>query len=298
MKTAHECIPCLLRQTTEAIRHCGAKSGAEAMALQELILAGTALDFSGSPPLLAGALQARLRALVGCDDPYRAEKRRFNRLALELLPPLARAVARSADPFAAAVRVAIAGNIMDLAAKSGLTLGEVRQAAALALDHPVAGPLALLRRTAARARHILYLCDNAGEIIFDRVLIEQLPPGRVAAAVRGRPVINDATREDARAAGLGDVAEVIDNGSDLPGTSLPACSPEFRRRFAAADLVIAKGQGNFETLHDAPAPVFFLFKVKCPIVAEHCGRPVGSHVVWRRRDGKTRTAARATHANS
>ncbi len=119
------------------------------------------------------------------------------------------------------------------------------------------------------------------------MLIEQLPRGRVTVAVRGRPVINDATREDAIIAGLPALAEVIDNGSGIPGTVLTDCSPEFRRRFAEADLIIAKGQGNFETLNDVTAPLFCLFRVKCPIVAGHCGHPVGSHVVWRAANGLT-----------
>ncbi|HQL22759.1 MAG TPA: ARMT1-like domain-containing protein, partial [Opitutaceae bacterium] len=207
-------------------------------------------------------------------------KQRFNRLARELLPPLAEAVAQSADSFAAAVRLAIAGNIIDLGAKSGLTEDEARQTAATALEQPLIGALAELREAVSRARRILYLCDNAGEIVFDRVLIGQLPRGAVTVAVRGHAVINDATREDAEAAGLAELAEVIDNGSAMPGTVLADCSPEFRRRFAEADLVIAKGQGNYESLHAERAPLFCLFRVKCAIVATHCGHPVGSHVVW------------------
>lgn len=280
MRTSLDCLPCLLRQATDAIR-LGAREGAvDPMVIRELLLASTTLDFSNSPPQLSGALQTQLRAITGCDDPYLESKVRFNRLALELLPPLATTVARSTDPFGAAVRLAIAGNVIDLGAKSGLTEDEARHAASTALDQPLLGPLVALRQATARARRILYLCDNAGEIIFDRVLIEQLPHGRVTVAVRGRAVLNDATREDAVLAGLPALAEVIDNGSGAPGTVLADCSPGFRRRFAAADLVIAKGQGNFESLHAEPAPLFCLFRVKCPVVAEHCGHSVGSHVVW------------------
>jgi hypothetical protein len=280
MKTSLDCVPCLVRQSMDAIRLCDVAPDASTMAVREILLAITALDFSRSPPQLAGELQAQLREITHCDDPYREAKRRFNDLALELVPPLAAAVKRSDDPFAAAVRLAIAGNVIDLGVKSGLTEDDVRHAASAALDHPVVGDVAILRQAAAMAQRILYLTDNAGEIVFDRVLIEQLPRSRVTIAVRGRPAINDATREDAAAAGLQEIAEVIDNGSAIPGTVLSDCSPEFRRRFAEADLVIAKGQGNFETLNDVPAPLFCLFRVKCAIIAEHCGHPEGSHVVW------------------
>ena len=129
------------------------------------------------------------------------------------------------------------------------------------------------------ASDVLYLADNAGEIVADQVLIRELGPARVTVAVRGGPVLNDATMHDARQTGLTSIVPVIDNGSDAPGTLLPDCSPAFRARFASADLVIAKGQGNFESLCDADRTVFALFKVKCGVVAEHTGLPVGTHVL-------------------
>lgn len=280
MKTSLACIPCLLRQSVDAVGLCDAAAETSQQFIREILLAATSLDFSQPPPRLAGELQSQLRAITGCDDPYQQIKRRYNQLALELLPPLARAVTQNADPFGAAVRLAIAGNVIDLGAKSRLTEAEVHTVVATALDHPLVGELESLRAAAGRARRILYLADNAGEIVLDHVLIGLLPRGRVTVAVRGRSVLNDATREDAIAADLAAVSEVIDNGSSVPGTVLADCTPEFRRRFAEADLVIAKGQGNFETLHQVDAPLFCLFRVKCDIVAADCGHPVGSHVVW------------------
>ena len=123
------------------------------------------------------------------------------------------------------------------------------------------------------------LADNAGEIVFDRLLIEQLPIDRVTVAVRGYPVINDATLDDAETAGLTDIVDVISNGSDAPGTLLDDCSEAFRSRFEEADLIIAKGQGNYETLAQSPRPIFFLLRVKCPVVARDLDYPVGSMVV-------------------
>lgn len=101
----------------------------------------------------------------------------------------------------------------------------------------------------------------------------------MTVAVRGAPVINDATMEDARATGLCEIVEVIDNGSDAPGTVLKDCKPEFLRLYENADLIIAKGQGNYETLSDEQRDIAFLFKAKCPVIAAHVGMPVGSHVL-------------------
>jgi uncharacterized protein with ATP-grasp and redox domains len=141
------------------------------------------------------------------------------------------------------------------------------------------GDLEAFRQAVAEATDILYLADNAGEIACDRLLIQQLLSVRVTLAVRGGAVVNDATLADAEAVGLHELVEVIDNGSDAPGTLLSDCSEDFRKRFAKADLIIAKGQGNFETLSDTGGNIFFLFKVKCPVIAAHVGLPLGTHVL-------------------
>ena len=133
----------------------------------------------------------------------------------------------------------------------------------------------------SQANNILYLTDNAGEIVLDQLLIEQMPTERVTVAVRGLPVINDATMKDAEETGLTDLVTVIDNGSDAPGTLLEDCSPAFQQCFTDADLIIAKGQGNFESLNEVRKDIFFLLKAKCPLVSEHLGYPVGSLVLKR-----------------
>jgi uncharacterized protein with ATP-grasp and redox domains len=148
---------------------------------------------------------------------------------------------------------------------------------------PLAGDVDSLRRAADGAASILYLADNAGEIVVDRLLIERLGPERVTVAVRGAACLNDATLEDAEAAGLTGLVRVIGNGSDVPGTALELCDEAFREAFASAGLVIAKGQGNFETLTEAPRDICFLFKVKCAVVAAEAGLPLGAQaIVWRR----------------
>ncbi len=114
----------------------------------------------------------------------------------------------------------------------------------------------------------------------DRLLIEQLGPERVTVGVRGGPVLNDATLADASEVRMTELVDVIDNGSDAPGTILADCSDSFRERFDGADLVIAKGQGNFETLSGLNRHIVFLFKVKCPVVSREVGLPVGTHALW------------------
>ena len=149
------------------------------------------------------------------------------------------------------MRLAIAGNIMDLAVKTNLGEDEVLASFDDCLAAPLDCHIDEFARAVEKADDILYLTDNAGEIVFDRLLVEQLPRKKVTMAVRGKPVINDATMEDAEYTGLTKVVKIIDNGSDAPGTILSDCSRDFRRHFEQADLIISKGQGNYETLADS-----------------------------------------------
>lgn len=182
----------------------------------------------------------------------------------------------------AVVRMAVAGNLIDCGAKCGLSERGVRDALCQAGREPLHGSASDLFAAAERAQRILFLADNAGEIVFDRVLIETLPTTKVTVTVRGSPVLNDATLADAQVAGLTDLTTVIPNGSDAPGTILEDCSEAFRRLYADSDLIIAKGQGNFESLNTTTKHIFFLLRVKCPLVAAQVGAPVGAMVMLER----------------
>jgi len=249
--------------------------------LREVLRSAAEMDLAQSPPVVAQQIHRRLRQLTGVTDPYRAVKDGFNRMALDMLGEFSAKVRKGPDPLAVALRLAIAGNVIDLGVNGDLTEVEARQALAGALEEPFHGDVEVFRQAVEAAGDILYLADNAGEIVFDRLLVEQLPTDRVTLVVRGGPILNDATMADAEVAGLCDLVEVIDNGSDAPGTIVADCSEDFRRRFAAADMIIAKGQGNFEALSDEAADIYFLFKAKCPVIADHVGLPVGTHVAMR-----------------
>ncbi len=281
MHTSLECIPCFARQTLEAARFVTDDPAVHERILRDVLRSVVEMDLAQSPPVVAQQIHRRLRQLTGVDDPYRAAKDGFNRMALDMLPELSAKVREAADPLAVALHLAIAGNVIDLGVNGGLTEDEARRAVAGAMEEPLHGDVEEFRQAAEVAGDILYLADNAGEIVFDRLLIEQLPTERVTVVVRGGPILNDAVMADAEAAGLCDLVETIDNGSDAPGTVLADCSEDFRRRFASADMIIAKGQGNFESLSDEAANIYFLFKAKCSVIADHVGLPVGTHVATR-----------------
>jgi len=279
MKTFFDCIPCLIRQSLASVRLATADERVHEQVLREVLQAASRMDLRQPPAAMSQVVHRRIRELCQNGDPYHASKARFNRLALDLLSTFRHRLEEAPDPWDAAVRLAIAGNVMDLAVKGGLSESQIQDSIDQSLNESLEGNTAEFAASVREARSILYLTDNAGEIVFDRLLIEQMPREKVTVAVRGSPVINDATLEDAEQAGLTRLVQVIDNGSDAPGTLLHDCSEAFQRHFADADLVIAKGQGNYETLRESSKRIYFLLRVKCSVIARDIGCPLGRMVL-------------------
>jgi uncharacterized protein with ATP-grasp and redox domains len=292
MKKIVDCIPCLVRQASEAIAFCVTDGARRADIMRHVLSELARVEWAAVPPATAQALHRQIRKETGTADPYRSMKESANRIALELLPCLKNAARMEEVPGTAMVRVAVAGNLLDAGSKTGLSEADIRTALCRACRGECIHELARnLFDAAQQARHILYLADNAGEIVLDRALIEMLPVSKMTVGVRGSAVINDATLADAEAAGLPGIVSVIPNGSDAPGTLLDDCSPDFRRVFEESDLIIAKGQGNYESLSDTAKHAFFLMYVTCPLVTAHAGIPVGAMGICERNGvtEKTRT---------
>jgi damage-control phosphatase, subfamily I len=279
VKTALECLPCFFGQVARTLKYAGINGdrGREIMRKAEEIIEQASLD--EVPARTTTVIHRMLRRETGV-DPYQAVKQLYNKISLERLPALRKSAAETADPLEGGVRVAIAGNVIDFGIYETVDVDRsIEESFQLPLD-PVS--YRLFAEKVAVSQRLLYLCDNAGEIVFDRVLLEILRDmGKdVIAVVKGAPVINDATFDDARAAGLHDCAVVIDNGGDGIGTLLEACSPRFRDAYRSADLIISKGQANYETLvGEGDERTFFLFKVKCPVVARFLKRTNGDIVI-------------------
>lgn len=217
--------------------------------------------------------------ITGVSDIYLEEKQISNKITLELYHQLKPDVLISSDPFNMALRLSIAGNIMDYGALTDFdihkTIDKVLNSD-FAIDHSIQ-----LKQAIQKAKKIVYLGDNAGEIVFDKMLIELMLHPNVNYVVRGAAVLNDATREDAKFVGMDVVADVIDNGSKVPSTVLSTCSPDFLKIYNEADLIISKGQGNFEGLmYENDPRIFFLLMVKCDVVAELVGVEKGNFVVF------------------
>ena len=280
MKTALDCIPCLIRQSLKVARLATTDVKVQEAILRETLKHAGSLDLA-RPPILGQWIYRQVRERTGQTDPYLDVKQKSNRLALELYPEWKRRIQASDNPLASAVRLAIAANIIDFGINGDLKPEDIPSALEESFAARLEGDIGEFLDAVMRAKDILYLADNAGELVFDRLFIELLARKNITVAVKGGPAINDALLADAEAAGLPGLTEVIDNGTDGAGTLLDTCSVDFQERFDRADLVVAKGQANFETLDECDREIFFLLKIKCPLVGQHIGHEVGSLVVQR-----------------
>ncbi len=279
MKTKYECVPCFIRQALDAARFATSDNNIIESVLREVLKSVSMMDLKETPPVIGQHIHRIIRKFSGNNDPYKRIKEKYNKYALELYPGLKEMVENSPNRFETAVRLAIAGNIIDFGANAEVNYAAINKTIELSLSEQLFGNLEYFYKAITTAQNILYIGDNTGEIVFDRLLIQQLSVDRVTFGVRGSPVINDATITDAINTGMTDLVNVIDNGSDAPGTIIEECSDTFRRKFQCADVVIAKGQGNYETLSDSNKKIFFLLKAKCPVIAQQIGCNIGDSVI-------------------
>lgn len=266
MRTALECLPCFLRQTLYGARLTTDSPELQKKIMERVCLILADLDFSLTPPENSIRIYETISSVSGCRDPFIELKKESNQLALSLSPLIKEEIDGTPDPLFNAIRFSIAANIIDYGSQQVFdphpAIRECLERELTINDYPE------LKKDLQEAESILYLGDNSGEIVLDRLVIEELG-GKVIFTVKKYPVINDALLADAGFSGLDKVCRVIDNGTACPGTPLELCSPGFKKEFSGADLIISKGQGNFETLSEVAAPIYFLLTVKCPVVAGH-----------------------------
>ncbi len=278
MKMHLDCFPCFMRQALKAARMATVDVSLQREVLDRVAQLLPTIPSDATPVEIGQRVHRTVREVTGVADPYREAKKRSNDLALELYPELKRRVDGSRDRLLTAVKIAAAGNIIDYGPDHAIDL---QGSLAAALTAPLA-PAAYraFQGRLARVDRVLYIGDNAGEIVYDMILIEELVAlgKNVTFVVRGESVLNDVTLEDAEYIGLNRLARIITTGSDAPGIVLSDASPGFLSAFRSAPLIISKGQGNYEGLSGVEGPIYFLFKVKCPVIARDAGAEIGEIV--------------------
>ncbi|MGB9857513.1 MAG: damage-control phosphatase ARMT1 family protein [Dictyoglomaceae bacterium] len=271
MRTKPECFSCFLNQVLSAGKRVTKDEEVLINAIKKASEILPYLSINDSPAYNTYLVLKRGYEILGNKDPYYEEKRKYNKLALSLYPTLKNIVKNSKDPLHTAVKIAIAGNIIDLGIVD-LSKINIEEYIKMVLETPL--PLEhyeYFKREVEKAKNIVYLLDNAGEIVFDKILIEELDGKRITAIVSEGPIINDAMMEDAIEVGLTQVCNVITSGSDTVGKIPELGSEEFKSALYNADVIIAKGQGNYENLDEKGLNIFFLLKAKCEIIAKSLG---------------------------
>ena len=288
LKLNVECILCHLRRNLETARTLGDEATATAFAMELMRNILDAPEDASSPSLGPGANQLFQKYYGLEQDRFKAEKEESNQFVLARIDEIRRRIEAAQDPLYAALQFAILGNYIDFSALQGKVSFQqldslLDEAAQMEVDTQVYRQLCA---DLSQGKKLLYLTDNAGEICFDRIFGEQIaktyPQLEITFCVRGGPAHNDATREDAILAGI--PFPVIDNGNNVGGTELRLLSPEAKKALEEADVVIAKGQGNTETLFGCDYNIYYAFLIKCSRFVEVFGKPMFTPMLVRQKD--------------
>jgi damage-control phosphatase, subfamily I len=300
MRTYIDCYPCFIKQALEICRHTDISSRIQREIVCKIGESFRDFPADASPPEMAIIVQDIIKSHTGLEDPYFQIKKKSTRFALSHYDELSQRAGSATDPLRMAVLIAILGNLLDYGVFSpnGSGAEEMFKTRLAGLEammnsyRPSSGePHPFFREKEFRSaiensQSLLYIGDNAGEAVFDRILIETIkninPELKIYFGVRSKPALNDALLEDARESGLDQVAEIVESGSGAAGTILSQCSNEFITLFNSADMVVAKGQGNYETLSDAPRKIFLLLVAKCEVLAGDIGCTQGEVVLAQR----------------
>jgi len=283
MKTYLECIPCFLKQSLEASRMATDDEKIHEDVLKSVMDRLKSISFSNSPPELSKDVHDIIRNITNSKDPYKFVKDNSNKMAKEMYPGLKKIVEESDDQILMAIKLAIVGNVIDFGTTNRFDIKDMINNVLKKDFDNESYPHFI--NSLNNSKNILYLADNTGEIFFDKLLINELVKQgkKVTYVVRANPIINDATISDAKFAGIDKIAQVIEGDigqkKSAPGIVLDFVSEVFLKNYKSADMVISKGQGNYEGLSDTNREVFFMLVVKCPLVARDIDSEVGKLIL-------------------
>ena len=277
MNISLDCIPCILNSFLRLLKKDIIPQQRHEEAMRLLLSHLAQADYHQSPASLGRDMHRLIRKILDNPDPYRDIKNASNKMMLDEYDLLRRRVQESDDPFQTALRLAIAGNVIDYGPQDQMDIWDT-------IERVLRTPLVVdasesLRQELLSSKQLLYIGDNCGEIVMDKLFLETIAHPNVFFAVRGAPAINDATMSDALDVGIEELAQVITTGDDAPGAVWETVSQEFKQIFKASDVVISKGQGNLEGLIDVDHNIYYLFVAKCDLIAGRVGASKGDFIV-------------------
>jgi damage-control phosphatase, subfamily I len=283
MNTYLECIPCFIKQSLEATRMATDDEAVHIEVIKEVLNHLQSVSFTNSPPELSREVHGIIKNITKSKDPYKTVKDTSNTLAKNQYFQLEKMIEESNDSLLMALKIAIAGNVIDFGTFNRFNVEDMLNS--LVKKEIDAQSYQQFKKTLVTSKTILYLADNAGEIFFDKILIKELLKQNkiITYAVRANPIINDATIDDVRVAGIDKLATIIESDAgqkqSAPGVLIKLSSKKFLDYFKSSDMILSKGQGNYEGLSSINRDIFFLLVVKCILVSRDIGDDVGKLIL-------------------
>ena len=274
MKTYLDCIPCFMSQALRAGRLASDNDAVIKKVLDKTAQFIQEMPMDYTPPQIGECIYSYISEITGNSDLYYNIKRKNIDKAFELYKYFEKMISAESDPLKAAVMLSISGNVIDMGIKGFI---DIKNEVARVLDKFDDIPdFPAFRKKLEKSETVLYIGDNSGEAVFDLFLLKQISDKKIYYAVRDIPVINDITHTEAQIIGIDRYAEILSSGVKAPGTVIDKVSDQFREIFDSSDIVISKGQGNYEALSGAERDIFFLLIAKCPVIARDIGTDTGT----------------------
>ena len=282
MKTFLECIPCFMNQALKAGKIASKEDEKIKKILNEVGKMIEDIPMENTPPETGMLIYKKISEITNNPDPYKDIKKKNMDEAISLLPMIEKILDESEDRLLTAIRLAIAGNVIDLGVNREFDIKT-------AIDEVLKQDFAIcdyedFKQKLAESEEIIYLGDNSGEAVFDKILIREIGK-QVTYVVKEKPIINDITLEEAKYLEINKIAKIISSGMEAPGTIIKMCNEEFVKFFYDAKIIISKGQGNYEGLSGIDAPIFFMLRAKCPVIAKDINVPIDSIILENNKKG-------------
>lgn len=277
MQTNLDCIPCIVNSFIRLLKTGDLTDIKKEQALRRLLSFIAEMDYKKSPPVLGREMHRMMREELNDHDPYHEIKNKYNRMMLDMYSEFEEMVNNSNNSFDMAMRLAIAGNVIDFGPQDEFNIMDT-------INRVILSKIAIddsksLKNDLSEANSLLYIGDNCGEIVLDKLFLETINIPNKIFAVRGSPVLNDSTFDDAITVGIDKIATVITTGDNAPGVVLESTSDEFKKIFSSSDIIISKGQGNLEGLIGQQENIYYLLVAKCQLVGNILGAEKGDFIV-------------------
>ncbi len=282
MKAKPECFVCFVSQAIRVAQITIKKDEEAILALKNVAQVLSTLNYDVPPPLISEYVYGSITKTLNHNDPYSKIKKKYNNIALKYVDDLKKYIESAQDKLQAAINISVAGNIIDFG--SQVEKFDIKETISKAINEGfIVSDIEQFRQQIEKANILLFLADNAGEIVFDKLFLETIkslyPNIKIYIALRGKPIINDVTRNDIEGLGLEDIGAIIESTKPTPGFWPDYCNDECKEIYKTADIIISKGQGNFETLSEFDDDrVYFLFIIKCSVVSNYLNKPKYSHI--------------------